>query len=117
MRSQGAARARNSFFGSSFIIRRDFSISKDPKMKALSASIFAAMVMLAGTAHAQVGAGVQVGGVGAGAGTGPGGVGAGAHVGDMGVHVGVTNPFYHHHRRVCRGGWYWHHHHHLCRRW
>jgi hypothetical protein len=85
-------------------------------MKALTASIFAAAVLLAGVAHAQVGAGAQVGPVGAGASTGPGGVGAGAHVGGLGVNVGVTNPFYHH-PRVCHGGWYWHNHHHICRRW
>lgn len=88
--------------------------AKDSKMKTLSASVFAIMVLLAGAAHAQVGAGAQVGPVGAGAGTGPSGTSAGAHVGGLGVHVGLSNPFYH---RVCHGGWYWHHHRHICRRW
>ncbi|MGH6877400.1 MAG: hypothetical protein ACREHV_08495 [Rhizomicrobium sp.] len=83
-------------------------------MKALSASIFAVLLLFGGSAGAQVGAGVQVGGSGAGAGTGPRGVAAGAHVGTLGVHVRVTNPFYH---RVCHGGWVWRHHHHICRRW
>lgn len=83
-------------------------------MKNLSASMFAIAILLAGAAHAQVGAGAQVGPVGAGAGTGPSGTSAGAHVGGLGVHVGLPNPFYH---RVCHGGWYWHHHHHICRRW
>ena len=85
-------------------------------MKTLSASILAITVLLGGAARAQVGAGVQVGGVGAGAGTGPAGTSAGAHVGGLGVNVGVTNPFYHP-VRVCHGGWVWRHHHHICRRW
>jgi len=83
-------------------------------MKSLAASIFAIAVVFGATAHAQVGAGAQVGPIGAGASTGPGGVGAGAHIGTLGVHVGVSNPFYH---RVCHGGWVWHHHHRVCRRW
>jgi len=65
----------------------------------------------------QVGAGANVGPVGAGASAGGQGVGVGAHVGTLGanVGVGVQHPVYYH--RVCHGGWYWRHHHRYCRRW
>ncbi|MFL5240253.1 MAG: hypothetical protein ACJ8EL_22185 [Rhizomicrobium sp.] len=80
------------------------------------------MLVLAGTivlspaaAMAQnVGAGVNIGGVGAGASVGTSGVGVGAHVGTVGGAAGVgVRPA--HYRRVCRGGWHWHHHHRVCR--
>ena len=84
--------------------------------------VFAGTILLSsGAAMAQnVGAGVNVGGVGAGASVGTSGVGVGAHVGTLGGSAGVgvrpaVRPA--HYRRVCRGGWHWHHHHRVCRYW
>ena len=59
-------------------------------MKTLLASALSAALLLAGTAMAQqVGAGANVGPVGAGASAGGQGVGVGAHVGTLGANVGV----------------------------
>ena len=87
-----------------------------PVMKSFLASILTVTLLAASAANAQnVGAGVQVGGVGAGANVGTNGVGAGAHVGAAGAGVGVgVSHYYPHH--YCHG-WYWRHHHHYCRRW
>jgi hypothetical protein len=78
-------------------------------MKTLMASVFALALLGIGAANADVGAGVNVLGVGAGAHVGSHGVGAGAHVGPVGAGVGLhgharrcSSWGYRHNARYCR---------------